>query len=177
MEEHELILQALEALEKKLNGMGEPTAADRLYFEKTVEFLRGFADKCHHGKEEDLLFKRMGERGFPTQGGPIVVMLSEHESGRAFIRGMAEATAKIGTDPKAGEEIRNNGYGYIELLRNHIAKENNVLFPMADRLLPADVAAQLAERFEAIERERIGVGKHEAYHDLLHRLNQRYVAP
>jgi hemerythrin-like domain-containing protein len=161
MEEHELILQVLEALQKRLDAMQDPTASDRAYFEKAVEFLRGFADKCHHGKEENLLFTRMGERGFPTQGGPIAVMLSEHQTGRAFIRGIAEAAAGIGKDPKARDGIRTHGYGYISLLRDHIAKENQVLFPMADRALSAEDQRDLQHAFERFEAEETGAGVHQ----------------
>jgi hemerythrin-like domain-containing protein len=171
MAEHELILQALEALGKRLDRMGDdPTPADRVYLEKAVEFLRGFADKCHHGKEEDLLFKRMGERGFPTQGGPIAVMLSEHQAGRAFIRGIAEGAAKIGSDPRAAEATLHNGWGYIELLRSHIAKENQVLFPMADRALSAEDQRELAHAFERFEAQETGAGVHERMVELLQEL-------
>jgi len=168
--EHELILQALEALGKRLDAMDEPTAADRAYLEKALEFLRGFADACHHGKEEEILFKRMGERGFPTQGGPIAVMLSEHQAGRAFIRGLAEGAAKIGTDPQAADAIRRNGWGYIELLRNHIAKENQVLFPMADRALSAEDQDDLAHAFERFEAQEVRAGVHERMLGLLREL-------
>jgi hemerythrin-like domain-containing protein len=167
MAEHEVILQALDALQKRLDAMQEPTEADRAYLEKAVEFLRGFADTCHHGKEETLLFTRMGERGFPTQAGPIAVMLSEHQAGRAFIRGLAEAAARIGTDSKAGDEICNNGYGYITLLRSHIAKENQVLFPMADRTLSAEDQRDLQHAFERFETEETGAGVHERMLGLL----------
>lgn len=169
--EHELILQALEALGKRLDRMGDdPMPADRVYIEKAVEFLRGFADKCHHGKEEDLLFTKMAARGFPTQGGPIAVMLSEHQAGRAFIRGIADGAAGIGSDPRAGKTIRRNGLGYIELLRNHIAKENQVLFPMADRALSAEDQRDLAHAFERFETQETGAGVHERMLGLLQEL-------
>jgi hemerythrin-like domain-containing protein len=169
--EHELILQALEALEARLDRMGdEPTPADREFFEKVVEFLRGFADKCHHGKEEDLLFTKMAARGFPTQGGPIAVMLSEHQAGRAFIRGIAEGAAGIGSDPRAGDTIRRNGRGYLELLRNHIAKENQVLFPMADRTLSPEDQHELAHAFGRFEAQETGAGVHERMLGLLQEL-------
>jgi hemerythrin-like domain-containing protein len=167
MAEHELILEALDALEKKVAGIQAGVAPDRPYFEKAVSFLRGFADKCHHGKEENLLFKRMTERGFPVQGGPIAVMLSEHEAGRAFIRGIAEGAAKPGTDPAAARQIVENARGYIDLLRAHIGKENNVLFPMADRALGPEDQALLAEEFERFEAEETGAGVHEAMLKLL----------
>jgi len=167
MAEHELILQALDALEKKVAAVQAGAAPDRAYFDRAVSFLRGFADKCHHGKEENLLFKRMTERGFPVQGGPIAVMLSEHEAGRAFIRGIAEGAAKLGADPAAARQIVENARGYIDLLRAHIGKENNVLFPMADRALGAEDQAYLAKEFERFEAEETGAGVHEAMLKLL----------
>jgi hemerythrin-like domain-containing protein len=167
MEEHELILEALDALEKKVAAIGAIPAADRSYFEKAVTFLREFADKCHHGKEENLLFKRMTERGFPAESGPIAVMLSEHEAGRAYIRGMADGAAKLGIDPAAAGRIAESARGYIELLRAHIGKENNVLFPMADRALTLDDQTRLAAEFERFEAEETGAGVHDAMLKLL----------
>ena len=167
MAEHELILEALDAVEKKVAAIRAGTAPDRTYFEKVVAFLREFADKCHHGKEENLLFKRMTERGFPVQSGPIAVMLSEHEAGRAYIRGIAEGAAKLGTDPAAANQIVENARGYIDLLRAHIGKENNVLFPMADRALTPEDQAHLAKEFDRFEAEETGAGVHEAMLKLL----------
>ena len=167
MAEHDLILEALDALEKKVAAIRAGTAPDRAYFEKVVAFLREFADKCHHGKEENLLFKRMTERGFPAQSGPIAVMLSEHEAGRAYIRGIADGAAKLGTDPAAANQIADNAHGYIELLRAHIGKENNVLFPMADRALAPEDQAHLTKEFERFEVEETGAGVHEAMLKLL----------
>jgi len=165
--EHELILEALDALEKKVAAVRAGAAPDRAYFEKVVAFLREFADKCHHGKEENLLFKRMAERGFPVQSGPIAVMLSEHDAGRAYIRGIADGAAKLGTDPAATNQIAENARGYIDLLRAHIGKENNVLFPMADRALTPEDQAHLAREFERFEAEETGAGVHEAMLKLL----------
>jgi hemerythrin-like domain-containing protein len=167
MAEHELILEALDALEKKVAAIQAGAAPDRTYFEKAVSFLRTFADKCHHGKEENLLFKRMAERGFPVQSGPLAVMLADHDAGRAFIRGIADGAAKLGTDPVAAKQIVENARGYIDLLRAHIDKENNVLFPMADRALGAEDQAFLSKEFERFEAEETGAGVHEAMLKLL----------
>jgi hemerythrin-like domain-containing protein len=170
MAEHELILEALDALEKRVAAIRAGTPPDRAYIEKAVTFLREFADKCHHGKEESLLFKRMTERGFPAQSGPIAVMLSEHEAGRAYIRGIADGAATLGTDPAAAGRIVENARGYIDLLRAHIGKENNVLFPMADRALTPEDQAHLAKEFERFEAEESGAGVHGAMLALLKEL-------
>jgi hemerythrin-like domain-containing protein len=169
-EEHALILQALDALESKLAPVAAGEAADPAYFQKAVLFLRTFADQCHHGKEENLLFKTMVDRGFPLRGGPIAVMLSEHEAGRAFIRGMAEAAARLAQDAGAAGQLVENGRGYIQLLRAHIEKENNVLFPMADNVLSPEDQAHLSQAFEHFEEEETGAGVHAASLKLLEEL-------
>ncbi len=169
-DEHALILQALDALEQKIAALEGGAAPDRAYFEKAVQFLRTFADQCHHGKEENLLFKAMVDQGFPREGGPIAVMLSEHDTGRGFIRGLAEGAVGIGRDPAAAQQIIQNGRGYIRLLRAHIDKENTILFPMADQVLSPQLQAHLGEEFERFEAEETGAGVHEASLKLLEEL-------
>ena len=169
-EEHALILEALDALERKISTLEAGAVPDRAYFEKAVQFLRTFADQCHHGKEENLLFKTMVDRGFPRQAGPLAVMLHEHETGRSFIRGIAEGAAAVGTDPHAAKRIVENGRGYIGLLRAHINKENTILFPMADNVLTAEDQEHLGHAFERFEEEETGAGVHEAMLKLLDEL-------
>jgi hemerythrin-like domain-containing protein len=169
-DEHALILEALEAMERRIAALEAGAAPDRVYFEKAVEFLRTFADRCHHGKEENLLFKSMVDRGFPRQGGPIAVMLMEHDIGRSLIRGIAEGAAALGTDPDAVKKIIESGRGYISLLRAHIDKENHILFPMADNVLTPEDQENLGKEFERFEAEETGTGVHEAMLTLLHEL-------
>src|SRR5574341_724383 len=169
-EEHALILEALDALERKIAQVESGAPADRVYFEKAVEFLRTFADKCHHGKEEHLLFKTMVERGFPREAGPIAVMLHEHDVGRAFVRGIAEAATSPAADPAPVRRIIENGRGFIQLLRAHIEKENTILFPMADNVLGPEDQAYLEKEFERFEAEETGAGVHEASLKLLEEL-------
>jgi hemerythrin-like domain-containing protein len=71
---------------------------------------------------------------------------------------------------EASGELAEALLGYVELLRNHIFKEDNVLFPMADRLLPAQEQDGLTVLFDKVEEEEIGPGVHEKYHELAHRL-------
>jgi hemerythrin-like domain-containing protein len=168
MTEHraiERILAVLEAAAGRLKR-GEPVRAGLL--REAVDFVRNFADRCHHGKEEENLFPRLQERGLPRQGGPIAVMLAEHKEGRAYVGAIAEAIdAYEGRDRTAARTIASNAHGYVGLLRQHIMKEDNVLFPMADRVLsPAD-QQELTQRFQQVETEVMGPGVHERYHQLL----------
>ncbi len=161
MQEHRLILQALSALEKRLDAVEAGAPPDRAYFEKAVEFLRRFADRCHHGKEEGLLFRTMVEDlDYPRRGGPVAVLTTEHEQGREFIRRMAEASALLGRDPAAARQVIQNGRDYIRLLRVHIDREDTVVFPMVDQFLDEADQARLAAEFERFDRDEIeGAGR------------------
>ncbi|NJO91081.1 MAG: hypothetical protein HC831_20530 [Chloroflexia bacterium] len=104
--------------------------------ETIVELIQNFADGLHHTKEESLLFPKMVEKGFSFQQGPIAVMMNDHAEGRNFVKGISEAVSlyKSG-NTSVKVDILKNMLGYIELLRAHIEKENNILFRMADKAL------------------------------------------
>jgi hemerythrin-like domain-containing protein len=175
--EHKAVLVALEILHKigEAIGVGNPNAPGDM--EQLIDFFKVFVDRCHHGKEEDVLFPELENRGVPREGGPIGVMLAEHEIGRGCIREISKAMACLRSgDFKSVESIRTTVTEYREMLRNHIDKENNVLYPIADRLLSKDEDIKMVERFDEIERDRVGPGKHEAYHDMLHHLKEIYKA-
>jgi hemerythrin-like domain-containing protein len=174
-DEHEgvkIMLSILEQVCRHLEAVGNP---NREHFEGILEFLKVFVDKCHHGKEEDLLFPALIAVGVPKEG-PIAVLLHEHEMGRHYVKTMGEAyAAYIAGDKSKSKEIMQNGHGYISLMKDHIEKENNVLFVMADSRLSEKRQDELFEGFEKIEEERIGVGKHEEFHGLLKRLSGAYL--
>jgi len=98
--EHRDILLMLDILKTISDRLDAGQAIDAAHLEKAVEFIQGFADKCHHAKEEVHLFKAMEEAGIPRQGGPIGVMLEEHENGRNHVRAMADSIPGI----RAGDE-------------------------------------------------------------------------
>ena len=175
-EEHQGILLMLKILDKICARLESKGKVDSNHLERIVEFFRVFADKCHHGKEEDLLFPEMEKAGVPKERGPIGVMLAEHQQGRGFIRGMAEALDRQKKeDPKALPAFAENARNYIALLTQHIKKEDNVLFPMGEKVLSREVQKELVEGFEKIEVERIGEGTHEEFHKLLHHLQEVYL--
>ena len=173
-DEHEGIRVMLSVLEHLAGELQQGATVDAGDLASILDFLRTFADKCHHGKEEELLFPALAVAGLPEHSGPIAVMLSEHTQGRAFIRGMGKALAQL-PDTAARLTFAENALGYVHLLRAHIEKENQVLFMMAEMRLPAAEHARLLEAFERIETERIGAGKHEQFPALLHALRDRYL--
>ncbi len=172
-EEHRVIermLAVMEAAAQRLES-GERVRAGLL--REAVDFVRNFADKNHHGKEEDNLFPRLEERGVPKEGGPLGMMLHEHDLGRAFIQAIDGAIDGYESgDEAAAQVIAENIRGYTQLLTEHVWKEENVLFPMADQVLSQDDQQDLAERFERVDAEVSGPDVLRRYIELLERVEQ-----
>jgi len=171
MDEHKVILKVLDALGKYI-GRKDPPREDLAKF---VKFIREFADACHHGKEEDILFAEMQAQGFPVDMGPLAVMLGEHEEGRRLTRIMAEAAGSSNPLSDADREtVRDAALAYIELLQGHIEKEDNVLYPMAGMHLSQDAWDGIEKRFEEFEEKETGKGEHEELHALAEELIRQY---
>ncbi len=165
----ESALKILDAIEARLSG-GQPVdAGDLAAF---VGFLQEFVDTCHHGKEEGILFPALAAAGVPQPGGPLEVLLDEHVRGRASIARM-RASLQPGVDAAAFSAAARS---YRDLLRAHIRKEDEVLFPMAERVLSRAQLDQLFEGFEAHEADVMGAGRHEQLHALLRGLEGKYLA-
>jgi len=164
MEEHEVIKRVMASLETEAQRLNRGQAVRPGFFVDSASFIKGFVDGCHHKKEEGVLFVAMVDAGMPKQVGPIAVMLAEHEQGRVYTRGMREAADRLEAgDPAARDAVVHNALGYVELLRQHIAKENEVLFPMADQVIPLEKQDGVAEDFERVEHEETGEGVHQKY--------------
>jgi hemerythrin-like domain-containing protein len=135
-----------------MNRMVELPDANVSHLEEVVELIKKFADGLHHAKEETLLFPLMAEKGFSMQQGPVAVMLMDHEQGRAYVRGMAENIQLYKTGQlSALNLVYTNMNGYSELLSNHIAKENNILFRMADNAFSTEDQHSLMNQFSVID--------------------------
>jgi hemerythrin-like domain-containing protein len=173
MEEHRVIERVITSLEQGADRLEQGKPIEPAFFIDAAQFIKGFADGCHHKKEEGVLFKAMIDAGLPSQGGPVNMMLAEHEQGRIYTRGMREAAEQLQAgDQTARERVLQNARGYAALLRQHIVKEDSVLFPMADRVIPAREQDGLVEDFERVEHEDTGEGVHEKYLALANRLEK-----
>lgn len=175
MQEHRVIEVALNCLEAMMERAQADGRLEKEPAEQIVDLIRNFADRCHHGKEEDRLFPAMVAKGMPQEGGPISVMLAEHDMGRAFVRQMAKSIeCAADGDSAALAEFANAAGGYIQLLRSHIQKEDRILFPMADRMLDEEEQKDLLAEFETVETEHMGAGTHERYLKVAESLAARY---
>lgn len=174
MDEHRVIEQVLNCLERmaELCEQGKPLDAEAA--NQAFDFIRTFADHCHHAKEEDLLFPLMEQKGFSRAHGPTGVMLIEHEQGRQLVRAMSEAVTKYtGGAAYAVREFATAARAFVALLRQHIQKEDHCLFAMADQALTPGEQQSLEESFTRVQREKIGIDTHDKYVGVANRLAER----
>lgn len=160
--EHEAILYVLRILEKMIQHDNMSAEARLSYYDELIYFLKIFADKCHHGKEENYLFKALVNKGIPDEGGPVGAMLKEHIEARDYVMQMSRSF-----DGKNIDEFHSAAVRYSDLLRQHIEKENNVLFVIADKVISEEEQILLYEQFEKHEEEVIGHGVHEKLHAMI----------
>ncbi len=144
-EEHRVILRAIALLEVAAGRLGDGRPLPDGWWDGLLDWLRAFADLNHHAKEESYLFPALAQAGVPADGGPVGVMLEEHTEGRALVRAMAE-----GQVDRRVEAARR----YVQLLRDHIDKENGVLLPLTDAVLDSHSQLLVARGFEKVEAEQ-----------------------
>ncbi|MBI5510583.1 MAG: hemerythrin domain-containing protein [Deltaproteobacteria bacterium] len=173
MAEHrtiERVLDALDVFVVKARGQGG-TPDDLRQF---VTFIREYADLSHHGKEEGILFVEMVKSGFPSEGGPIAVMKSEHEMGRGFVGVMAEHARQAAWSEGDRQVVAEAAAGYSSLLRQHIEKEDELLYPMARDQLTPDAMAGVDQRCLSFQNEQQTKGNVARLEGLAADLHQRF---
>jgi hemerythrin-like domain-containing protein len=173
--EHELILKVLDALEGYASLVERADPMHPQDGRAFVEFFREFTDACHHGKEEDILFAAMVDAGFPSESGPLGVMRGEHGRGRRLVRQLRDLADRVveWTDEDR-ESFAGAAHTFAALLREHIRKEDEVLYPMAETHLTSEQLRRVDELFRLFEEQRMGRGVHERLHGLAEQLIERY---
>jgi len=173
MGEHRNIEKVLDALDTAASRLWAEEEIRPGFFIEAADFIKGYADGCHHAKEEGVLFISMQKHGVPVQGGPIGVMLDEHEQGRMTTSAMRQAAERWEDgDDAAIRDVIQNARNYVSLLRQHIAKEDQILFPMAERALPLADQEQMLEAFKRVAREDISESVCANYLELAERLEK-----
>lgn len=154
VEEHQLILRVIALLEKNAPRTAEGSYCNWQFYIDGIDFIRQYADHFHHAKEEDVLFKALVDNGMPKENSPVAAMLMEHDQGRNFIRAMEFALheAQAGrTDTY--HAIADNALGYAALLRDHISKEDDILYPLAERVIPESMRYEILQRYQDAETQ------------------------
>ena len=149
LDEHQQILSFLDRFEQDLCLFIEENIFDIHHYRAHIDFIKEFADKKHHQKEEKVLFKYMEEYlGLPAQKLIRYGMLVEHDLARYYVQEIEKHISIFNQHPTTKTKLSIIGlsYAYIDLLRRHIDKENKVVYPFALRQLSSDL-------FEKMEQE------------------------
>ena len=152
--EHRLILRMIALLERKAPKTADGSYINWQFYLDGIDFIRQYADRFHHAKEENILFKALIDNGMPKEHSPVAAMLMEHDQGRSYVRAMETAVleAQLGHEDTY-QEIADNALGYAALLRDHIDKEDDILYPLAERVLPESVRPSILEDYRAAEAQ------------------------
>ena len=173
--EHKNILAVIACLRAACGAARGGGGYDADTFRQGVDFIRNYADGWHHAKEEVHLFPALEAAGMPRDGGPVGVMLHEHEIGRSFVAAIVEnLEAAAEGDDSARATVLENATAYADLLEGHIQKEDGILFEMADNLLPPDVHRQLEEAYETAIPEGANADTGGHYEKLARTLCERW---
>lgn len=153
-DDHRIIERLLNSLDDAASRLQAGVAVRPALFIEAADFIKSFADGHHHRKEEEHLFPAMKQAGFPRFGGPIAVMFAEHDEGRRYAAGLSSAAERLAAgDATAIYDVVENAQGYVALQREHIVREENVLFVWARRALSPETLDELLHLFDRIERQ------------------------
>jgi DUF438 domain-containing protein len=165
--EHEMIERAMAVLKINLEKIDEAVKAP-LQMQRAIDFLLEFGDKIHNTKEEKFLFPLMGQKGMPVEGGPIGVMLMEHDAERNLLqRMMGELPNLIDATPVARQKFAADGFEYLTIRAEHIWKENDVLYAMGRKVFSDEDNMSLLGAFKTLDQQTYGDAAREHYAQML----------
>lgn len=154
MNEHQLILRMIALLEQNAPRTAAGQYSNWQFYLDGIDFIRQYADRFHHAKEEDVLFEALVKNGMPKEHSPVAAMLMEHDLGRAFVKNMEEAVREAQAGRSSSyQAIADNALGYAELLKQHIAKEDTILYPLSERVLPEAVRSGIIAGYRKAESQ------------------------
>lgn len=133
-EEHRIIEYVLNALERMANKAAKDHTVDVEIGRKVITFLREFADQCHHGKEEAILFKWLNARHIGMDA--VAMLEDEHVTGRDLVGRMQRALDDFDRNKTTGS-FADDANTFVVMLRDHIHKEDHGVFAMAEAHIEA----------------------------------------
>lgn len=176
VEEHKNIMRMLKIVRNACYRILKGEDVQYEDFEQMIDFIRNYADKHHHGKEEKFLFKEM-QTNLGNIGNQLVThgMLVEHDLGRLFISDLSDALKRVKEgDDESKLDVISNAVGYTHLLTRHIGKEDSVVYVYGGKNLPEDILADINRKSEEFEKEAFDQGIQEKYKDILEALEHKY---
>lgn len=149
--DHETTERVFAAAEVALAAPGGPSPG---FVANLRAYVVEYVDRCHNQKEERAVFPLLERAGVPVQGGPIAVMLAEHAEAKVLAARIGESAAAFTAGDRAAlAPLREAFTAYAALCTQHFWKENDILYPLAARVLPPEVQAGMVPAIEAVEAE------------------------
>ncbi|KPU42267.1 hypothetical protein OXPF_40520 [Oxobacter pfennigii] len=162
--EHVYIKKVLSAIEDDCIKLSEGKDADPQFYRKVIEFVRGYADKYHHQKEEKKLFNILAEADDNLKRGPVMGMLLEHDLGRSYISSLEIAVEDYEKGDKSKKAyIIANALIYAEMLKKHIEKEDSNIYMLSRRIIDSETQKDLKNEFDEIEEDEANKKIREKY--------------
>ena len=165
--EHEMIERAMAVLKANLEKI-ETAVKAPLQMQRAIDFLLEFGDKIHNTKEENFLFPLMEQKGLPVQGGPIGVMLMEHDAERKLLQKMMAELPQLAEASSAGlQKFAAEGFEYLRIRAEHIWKENDILYAMGRKVFSDEDGKALLKEFRALDLQTYGPDARKHYLQML----------
>ena len=156
--DHDLIEKVIKSMVTTIELLESGKKIPESILSPVIDFSKNFTDVCHHSKEEKSLFPALEKAGMPTNMGPIAMMLMEHETTRKIGEKM-EISSKEYFEKGDTTSLISDLKEYVEHVTEHIWKENNRLFMMAEARLQ-HVSKEVDEELSQIEKTKLDeVGK------------------
>jgi hemerythrin-like domain-containing protein len=164
--EHGAMMKIYSALPRLISGLGPGETESRRSLERVMDFLTAYVDQCHHAKEEEIFFPAIREAGLISLDELIKELTSEHAVGREMVQEMEKSLVRMGESKASAKGFSAIASRYVGLFRQHIRKENGILFPAADEKLTAEIQQRVLHGFRKIDRDRIGEDRRIAFRRL-----------
>jgi hemerythrin-like domain-containing protein len=158
-EDHGQIMKLFVAWQHKLEKLDHKDKALLEDFEKCIDWVEVFIDRCHHGKEDEILFPAMASSEDPKVTSLIEDLHSEHQTGRALLESIKLAFKTLSQPDGLPDGLTQLSRDYIDLFRKHIRRENAQLLPLIEKCIPIDVQQQIVAEFGRYEQSTIGPQK------------------
>ena len=141
--------------------------------ERIIAFLEIYIDRCHHGKEDEILFPALEALKYSDLSNLISELRSDHRIGRAFVEDMRSEFDKLGKRAEySPAAFIDTSKCYIDLFRKHIRKENAKLLPMIEKMLSKEKLSWIEKQFEEFELENVGLQRYKAFKEILEKLTE-----
>ena len=151
--DHDLIEKVLKSMQVTIHLLNAGKQIPEPILMPVIDFSKNFTNVCHHGKEENSLFPALEKAGMPREGGPIAMMLMEHEITQKLANKMEESAKKY-IDSGDQKQLVSDMIEYVEHVSQHLWKENNRLFMMADMHLMGH-SDKIEEELNKVEDEKL----------------------